>query len=77
MTELILNSNEHKIDVNKLKYEFKSPIRFDNSFISLISKQNFKFFHNVKQNYEMQVKKDDTYYNINFIDSMLEVEDIN
>ena len=35
MTELILNSNEHKIDVNKLKYEFKLPVRFDNSFISL------------------------------------------
>ena len=33
MTELILNSNEHKIDVNKLRYEFKSPIRFDNSSI--------------------------------------------
>ena len=23
MTELTLNSNEHKIDVNRLKYEFK------------------------------------------------------
>ena len=26
MTELILNSNDHKIDSNKLRYEFKSPI---------------------------------------------------
>ena len=34
MTELILNSNEHKIDSNKLRYEFKGPIRFDNSFMS-------------------------------------------
>ena len=33
MTELILNSNEHKADINKFKYEFKSPVRFDNSFI--------------------------------------------
>ena len=24
MTELILNSNEHKIDSNKLRYEFKT-----------------------------------------------------
>ena len=32
MTELILNSNEHKIDSNKLRYEFKSPIKFNNSF---------------------------------------------
>ena len=77
MTELILNSNEHKVDVNKLRYEFKSPIRFDNSFISLTQASFYNFFHNVKQDYEMKVKKDNTYYSISFIDSMLEVEDIN
>ena len=77
MTELILNSNEHKVDVNKLRYEFKSPIRFDNSFISLTQAVFYIFFHNVKQNYEMKVKKDNTFYNISFIDSMLEIEDIN
>ena len=77
MTELILNSNEHKVDVNKLRYEFKSPIRFDNSFISLTQAVFYNFFHNIKQNYEMKVKKDNTFYNISFIDAMLEVEDIN
>ena len=77
MTELILNSNEHKVDVHKLRCEFKSPIQFDNSFISLTQATFYNFFHNVEQNYEMKVKKDNTYYNINFIDSMLEVEDIN
>ena len=76
MTELILNSNEHKIDVNKLRYEFKSPIRFVNSSISLTQGMFYNFFHNVKQNYELKIKKDNTYYNISFIDSMLEVEDI-
>ena len=77
MTELILNSNEHKVDINKLRYEFKSPIRFDNSFISLTQAVFYNFFHNLKQNYEMKIKQDNTYYNISFIDSMLEVEDIN
>ena len=77
MTELILNSNEHKVDVNKLKYEFKSSVKFDNSFTSLTQATFYKFFHNVKQNYEMKVKKDNIFYNISFIDSMLEVEDIN
>ena len=76
MTELISNSNEHKVDVNRLRYEFKSPIGFDNSFISLTQGIFHNFFHNFKQDYEMKVKKDDTYYNISFIDSMLEVEDI-
>ena len=77
MTELILNSNEHKVDVNKLRYEFKSPIRFGNLFISLTQATFYNFFNNVKQDYEMKVKKDDTFYNISFIDSMLEMEDIN
>ena len=44
MTELILNSIEHKVDVNKLKYEFKSPIRFDNNFISLTQAKFYNFF---------------------------------
>ena len=57
MTELILNSNEHKIDVNKLRYQFKSPDRFDNSSISLTRGIFYNFFHNVKQNYEMKIKK--------------------
>ena len=77
MTELILNSNEHKVDLNELRYEFKSPIRFDNSFMSLTQAIFYNFFHNVKESYQMKVKKDNTFYNICFIDSMLEVEDIN
>ena len=77
MTELILNSNEHKIDSNKLRYKFKSPIRFNNSFMSLTQAIFYNFFHNFKESYKMKAKKDNTFYNISFIDSMLEVSDIN
>ena len=77
MTKLILNSNENKVDINKLRYEFKSPIRFNNSFMSLNQAIFYNFFHNVKESYQMKVKKDDKFYTISFIDSMLEVEDIN
>ena len=77
MTELILNSNEHKVDLNKLRYEFKSPIRFDNSFMSLTQAIFYNFFHNVKESYQMKVKKNNTFYTISLIDSMLEVPDIN
>ena len=77
MTELILNSNENKVDSNKLRYEFKSPIRFNNSFMSLTKAIFYNFFHNVKESYQMKVKKDNKFYTISFIDSMLEVEDIN
>ena len=44
MTELILNSNEHKIDENRLKYEYRSPMRFDNSFISPTQATFYNFF---------------------------------
>ena len=37
----------------------------------------YNFFHNVKEPYEMKVKKENTFYNISFIESMLEVPDIN
>ena len=77
MIELILNSNEHKVDSNKLRYEFKNPIRFNNEFISLTQAIFYNFFHNVKESYQMKVKKDNTFYTISFIDSMLEVSDIN
>ena len=77
MTKLILNSNDDKVDSNKLRYEFKSPIRFDNSFMSLNQAIFYNFFHNVKESYQMKVKKDDKFYTISFIDAMLEVEDIN
>ena len=77
MTKLILNSDENKVDSNKLRYEFKSPIRFDNSFISLNQAIFYNFFHNVKESYQMKVKKDNKFYTISFIDAMLEVDDIN
>ena len=77
MTKLILNSNENKVDSNKLRYEFKSPIRFDNSFMSLNQAIFYNFFHNVKESYKMNVKKDNKFYTISFIDAMLEVDDIN
>ena len=77
MTELILDSNDHKVDSNKLRYEFKSPIEFNNSFMSLTQAIFYNFFHNVKESFQMKVKKENTFYTISFIDSMLEVDDIN
>ena len=77
MTKLILNSDENKVDLNKLRYDFKSPIRFDNSFMSLNQAIFYNFFHNVKESYQMKVKKDNKFYTISFIDAMLEVDDIN
>ena len=46
-------------------------------FISLTQAIFYNFFHNIKESYQIKVKKDDVFYNIGFIDSMLEVSDIN
>ena len=45
--------------------------------MSLTQAVFYNFFHNVKGSYQMKVKKDNTFYTISFIDSMLEVPDIN
>ena len=42
--ELILNSNEHKINGNCFRYYFKRPIRFINQNISLTNMIFYNFF---------------------------------
>ena len=44
MTEFILNSNEHKINNNTLRFDFKKPIRFTNSEISLTNINFYNFY---------------------------------
>ena len=42
--ELILNSNEHNVSDNYLRYNFKQPIRFINQNISLTNMIFYNFF---------------------------------
>ena len=42
--EIILNSNEHKINKNCLRYNFKQQIRFINQNISLANMIFYNFF---------------------------------
>ena len=42
--EIILNSNENKINDNCLRYNFKQPIRFINQNISLTNMIFYIFF---------------------------------
>ena len=37
----------------------------------------YTYFENIKESYSMKVKKDNDFYNIDFIDSQLEISDIN
>ena len=75
--EIEINSNDHKISNNKLRYYFNDITKFENNSVSLTECVFYSYFENIKSYYSMKGKKDGSFYNINFIDSQLEILDIN
>ena len=75
--EIEINSNDHKISDNKLRYYFNDITKFENNSVSLMECIFYSYFENIKSNYSMKVKKDGGFYNIDFIDSQLEISGIN
>ena len=75
--EIEINSHDHKISTNKLRYYFDDITEFENNKVALMDCVFRTYFENVKSNYSMKVKKDNDFYNIDFIDSQLEIFDIN
>ena len=75
--EIEINSNQHKISTNKLRYYFDDITKFENNKVALMECTFRTYFENVKSNYSMKVKYEGAFYNINFIDSQLEISDIN
>ena len=65
--EIDINSDEHKILNNKLRYYFDDITKFENNKVSLMECVFHTYFENIKSNYSMQVKYDVGFYNINFI----------
>ena len=77
MTEFILNSNEHKINNNTLRFDFKKPIRFNNSKISLTSMIFYNYFPNIVENHKIYVNYDNQTTIINFSKGAYNINDIN
>ena len=75
--EIEINSDEHKISTNKLRYYFDDITKFENNKVALMECMFRTYFENVKSNYSMKVKYEGAFYNIDFIDSQLEISDIN
>ena len=75
--EIELNSNDHKISNNKLRYYFNDITKFENNTVSLMECMFRSYFENIKSNYSIRVKYDGGFYNINSIDSQLQIFDIN
>ena len=75
--EIEINSDEHKISTNKLRYYFDDITKFENNKVALMECTFRTYFENVKSNYSMKVKYEGAFYNIDFIDAQLEIFDIN
>ena len=74
--ELILNSNEHKISINCLRYTLKQPIRFINQNISLTNMIFYNFFPNINEKFKLIVKYNNNDIVINFQEGAYNVDDI-
>ena len=77
MTEFILNSNDHKINNNTLRFDFKRPIGFTNLNISLTNMIFYNYFPNIDENYKICVNYNNEITIINFNKGAYNVDDIN
>ena len=75
--EYILNSNDHKVTNNCLRYNFKNPIRFINQKISLMSIVYYNYFENVENNFFMVVRHNNRMIILNFKNGSYNISDIN
>ena len=55
--EIEINSNDHKISNNKLRYYFNDTTKFENNSVSLMECIFNSYFENIKSNYSMKVRK--------------------
>ena len=55
--EIEINSNDHKISNNKLRYYFNDTTKFENNTVSLMECIFYSYFENIKSYYSMKVKK--------------------
>ena len=77
MTEFILNSIDHKINENTLRFNFKKPIRFTNSNISLTNAVFSNYFPNIFDGYKIYVNYNNETTIVNFSKGAYNVNDIN
>ena len=75
--EYILNSNDHKVTNNCLRYNFKNPIRFINQKISLMSIIFYNYFENITDEFSMSVNYKNKLIIMTFQNGSYNISDIN
>ena len=74
--EYILNSNQHMIKNNCLRYTFQKPLRFENQYISLTSMIFYNYFENISDKFKLIIKYKTQSHTINFKNGSYYVSDI-
>ena len=74
--EYILNSNQHMIKNNCLRYTFQKPLRFENQYISLTSMIFYNYFENISDKFKLIIKNKTQSHTINFKNGSYYVSDI-
>ena len=74
--EYILNSNQHKIKNNCLRYTFQKPLRFENRYISLTSMIFYNYFENISDKFKLIIRNKTQSHTINFKNGSYYVSDI-
>ena len=75
--EYILNSYDHKVSDNCLRFNFKKQIRFNNQKISLMEIKYYNYFENVTDKFTMVVRHNNKTVIIYFTNGSYNVSDLN
>ena len=75
--EYILNSNDHKVTNNCLRYDFHNPIRFINQKISLTSMIFYNYFENITDKFNMGIDYKNKLILFTFQNGSYNISDIN
>ena len=75
--EYILNSNDHKVTNNCVRYYFHNPIRFINQKMSIMEMIFYNYFENITDKFYMTVRHNNKMIIMNFKNGSYNVSDIN
>ena len=75
--EYILNSNDHKVTNNCLRYYFRNPIRFINQKISIMEMVFYNYFENITDKFYMSIRYNNKMIILNFKNGSYTISDIN
>ena len=75
--EYILNSYNHKVSDNCLRFNFKKPIRFNNQKISLMEMKYYNYFENITNKFNIGIKYKNKLKLLTFENGSYNVSDIN